>query len=375
MGKDKHTKKKHVKADDYYNDGIFELVRYGRVVSMRNIGSPEQNVETQEYYKEEYPKVKKRIAEKVKKIRDAVSICDPLMLLKFTKDMSMLSRMNIFSEFDYSSEQNIAIRAQEYIQSILISTENHFDESESIETQEKRWHSILADMEDLYTEFVHFYHYWSSYTADTAEIPEDMIHFIVEAQMLYLVRGNRYQVFELEPLKKLLPSHNDVLVELFGITAEQIIEGLKKLQYSMSQGLADAWMEMKDKCDELYRTVEVESASAEVTNKIRDIMNPVSEKVFGEALNNIASITGWDDRLIDALSFEVGECKSFLMIRSFQAGQSWSCRPRKNRLLGLVGFHMVLITTPYLIIFIALCRRKFSGRNRSMWIYGILART
>jgi hypothetical protein len=311
MSKKKYKKQKSAKADEYYNDGLFELARYGKVVSMRNLSTPEQHDQIQIFYKEEYPKVKERIDEKVNKIKNEISICDPLMLLKFTKDTAMLSHLNKFSELDYTSEENMVIREQEYIQSILVSTENHFDDTESKEDQEKRWHSIHADIEDLYKEFVYFYHYWSAYKEDTGEISDEMMRYIVESQMLYLVRGNRYQVFELEPLKKLLPPHNNVLVELFGVTAEQIIEGLEKLEYSMSQGLADAWMDMGNKFDELFETVDLESASEAVIGEAQDVMNPIVEKVFGEALNNISHVTGWDARLIDALSFGIGECKTF----------------------------------------------------------------
>ena len=307
----KKIKQKPVKADDYYNDGLFELARYGKVVSMRNLSTPEQHTQIRAFYKEEYPKVKERIDEKVKKIRDEISICDPLMILKFAKDMAMMSSMFKFSELDYTSEENTVIRAQEYIQSILVSTENHFMNNESKEDQEKQWHSILADVEDLYEEFIYFYHYWSAYKEDSGDIPDEMMHYIVESQMLYLVRGNRYQVFELEPLKNLLPPHNDVLIELFGVTADQIIEGLEKLEYSMSQGLGDAWMDMGKKFDELFETVDLETASEEAIEDARDVMNPIVEKIFGEALNNIDHVTGWDTRLIDALSFGIGECKTF----------------------------------------------------------------
>ena len=222
MGKKKHKnrKKKMVKADDYFNNGVFEFARYGKVVSMRNLSTPEQHAQMQAFYKEEYPKVKDRIDKKVKKIKEKIAACDPLMILKFTKDMAKLSSMNKFSELDYTNEENMVIRAQEYIQSILVSTENHFDDTESKEEQEKRWQSINADIEELYKEFVYFYHYWSAYKKDSGEISDKMMDHIVESQMLYLVRGNRYQVFELEPLKRLLPPHNDVLVELFGMTAE-----------------------------------------------------------------------------------------------------------------------------------------------------------
>jgi hypothetical protein len=138
-----------------------------------------------------------------------------------------------------------------------------------------------------------------------------MIHYIVESQMLYLVRGNRYQVFELEPLKNLLPTQNDALVELFGVTAEQIIEGLDKLRYSMSQGLADAWMDMSEKYDEFCESVDNGVKPEVAIEEARDLMNPIINKVFGEALNDISHVTGWDERLIDALSLGVGECNSF----------------------------------------------------------------
>ena len=311
MSKKKFKKQRLVKTDEYYNDGVFELARYGKVVSMRNLSTPKQQEEMLAFYKEEYPKVKERIDEKIQKIKNEISICNPLMLLKFTKDMAMLSHMNKFSEFDYKNEENVVIRAQEYIQSILVSTENHFDDTESKEDQDKRWHSVLADIEDLYKEFVYFYHYWSAYKIDTGEISDEMMHYIVESQMLYLVRGNRYQVFELEPLKNLLPTHNDVLVELFGVTAEKIIEGLEQLEYSMSQGLADAWMDMLKKYDEFCETVDLGADPEVAIEDAHDLMNPIFEKTFGEALNDISRVTGWDSRLINALSLGLGECNSF----------------------------------------------------------------
>ncbi len=304
-------KQKLAKADEYYNDGLFELARYGKVVSMRNLSTLEQHAQIQTYYKEEYPKVKERIDEKVNKLKNEISICDPLMLLKFTKDMAMLSQMNKFSEFDYTSEENMVIRAQEYIQSILVSTENHFDDTESIKDQDKRWHSVLTDIEDLYKEFVYFYHYWSAYKKSTGEISDEMMCYIVESQMLYLVRGNRYQVFELEPLKNLLPTHNDILVELFGVTADQIIEGLEKLEYSMSQGLADAWMDMGKKYGEFCESVDKGTDPEAAIEDTRDLTHSIFDKIFGEALNDISHVTGWDGRLIDALSLGIGECNSF----------------------------------------------------------------
>jgi hypothetical protein len=332
MSKKKYKKQKLVKVDEYYNDGLFELARYGKVVSMRNLSTLEQHKQMLAFYKEEYPKVKDRINKKIQKIKNEISICNPLMLLKFTKDMAMLSHLNKFSELDYSTEENIVIREQEYIQSILVSTENHFDVTEPKEDQEKRWYSVLSDIKDLYMEFMYFYHYWSSYKKDTDEISDEMMNYIVESQMLYLVRGNRYQVFELEPLKNLLPSHNDVLVELFGITADQVIAGLVKLQYSMSQGLADAWMDMGKKYDKFCEMVDLGADPKAAIEDTRDLMNSIVEKIFGEALNDISSVTGWDSRLIDTLSLGVGECNSFFDGSEFSGWPIMEMPTKKNRL-------------------------------------------
>lgn len=63
---------------------------------MRNLSTPEQHVQIQTFYKEEYPKIEKRIDQKVKKIKDEISVCDPLMLLKYARDMAALSQMNKF---------------------------------------------------------------------------------------------------------------------------------------------------------------------------------------------------------------------------------------------------------------------------------------
>lgn len=307
----KKQKNKLVKADDYYNDGFIELARYGKIVHMRNLLTSEQFNQMQQYYVDEYPLIKKRIDTKVKQLKDKISVCAPLSLLKFTKDMSMLSHITNSFERDYMSQDNMVLRAQEYIQCILVSTDNYFSDQVIGENQEKLWHSVLADIEDLYKEFDFFYHYWSATNKDSSEISNDMIQQIVESQMLYLVRGNRYQFIEFEPLRSLLPPHNDVLLELFGVSAEEIIGGLENLQYSLSQGVPDSWMDMMQSYDKFCELVDSGTNPETAIEEARSIVRPIAEKVFGEALNDVSHVTGWDVRLIESLTLGIGECKSF----------------------------------------------------------------
>lgn len=253
----------------------------------------------------------KNIDGKIEKIKTEISMCNPLMLLKFTNNIALMSHMNKFSEFDYTLGENIVIRAQEYIQSILVASKNDFNKRESSEEQENRYHLVLADIEDIYKEFTCFYHYWSAYSKNIRNYTDEMMLQIVEAQMFYLVRGNRYQIFQLEPLKSLLPVHNDVLVELFGVTAEQIIVGLEKLEYSMSQAIADAWIDMMKEYDKFSRKVDLGINPEIAIKDSQKVVNIISDKIFGEALNDISQVTNWSSRLIDAHSLDIGECNSF----------------------------------------------------------------
>lgn len=79
----------------------------------------------------------------------------------------------------------------------------------------------------------------------------------------------------------------------------------------MSQGLADAWTEMGKKYDEFCESVDLGTDPEAAIEDARDLMNPIVERIFGEALNDISHVTGWDERLIDALSLSIGECKTF----------------------------------------------------------------
>ena len=163
------------------------------------------------------------------------------------------------------------------------------------------------------------------------------MHYIVESQMLYLVRGNRYQEFELEPIRNLLPPHNDVLLELFGVTAEQIIDGLEKLQYSLSQGLADAWMDMRKSYDEFCESLDIGTEPKAAINETRDEFSPIVEKIFGVALNDISHVTGWDARFIDALSLNIGEYDSFFNDSEFSGWPIMELPTKKKPFIKIDG--------------------------------------
>lgn len=304
--------KSHI-PDDYFQTGPFEVARFGRLVVMRNNRSPEEQTVWMRECQEELPKQAKIITDNVAHIRELVSRCNPLELMKYIHFRVLKTQVNQFSEFNQSSEDIMLTGAQDYIQALLLSKDNCFNEADSPQEQQVLWDLVLAEIEDLYKQINAFYHLWGADQMLKKEIPDDKIDSIIEAQMMYLVKGYRYQVFELDPISHLLPPQNDILVEAFGITAQQVIDGLRQLQYSLAQGFADASSELMNCYDHYCKEISIGGSreSALSQSGASEETSSLINKVFGASLNDVQDVTGWPASFIEALSWEVGECKDY----------------------------------------------------------------
>lgn len=309
--RERREKNKAARPDDYFFNGVFEMARFGTNTIVRNNRTPAQQAAQMEYLCTEYPSQYESVSKKVLAIKENVMQCDPYGLLMYLRSVAISAQLNIFSEAELSSDANAIVRAQEYIQSILVSTKNLYDPSKAGDSQEELYTQIVRDFEMLYKDFMFFYHFWAAHTEKTQGIAGARLNDVVESQYMYWVRGNRYQVFELDPLKKLLPPHDAVLQELFGVSADNIILGLEKLQYSLSQGYADAMMEFGTEYQSFINSTDAGMNPDDVILSTQDRVLPIMGKLFGNDLVDVASITGWDTRFIDALSLEVGECNTF----------------------------------------------------------------
>ena len=309
--RERREKNKATRPDDYFFNGVFEMARFGKNTIVRNNRTPAQQAAQTEYLCSEYPAQYESISKKILALKEKVMQCDPYGLLMYLRSVAISTQLNIFSESELSTSANAIVRAQEYIQSILVSTVNTYDSSKAGDSQERLYAQIVTDFETLYKDFVFFYYFWAAHIERSKGISRDRLNDIVESQYMYWVRGNRYQVFELEPLKKLLPPHDAVLQELFGVSANDIISGLAKLQYSLSQGYADAMMEFGAEYQSYIDSTDSGMDPEDVILSTHDRVLPIMGKLFGSDLVDVASVTGWDARFIDTLSLEVGECNTF----------------------------------------------------------------
>ncbi|MCU7204364.1 SEC-C metal-binding domain-containing protein [Turicibacter sp. TA25] len=252
--------------------------------------------------------LKTEISGRVYSLREKVISCNPIRLLSSiasnTTFSAMMKSLIETSEGDDGIEEIITMLSTEYIQSILASSPNKYVEGGS-EDDRGIFNEILKDIGDIYKLVYLFYFSWGfKVQKSEPEINEDLINHIVEAQMMYLVRGNRYQVYETEYFERLLKVHDPILIELFGVDIEKTVEGIKKLQYSLTQG----------RCDSIFKNRELQQTfmhcEEEVRNYDTEIENVVNQ-AFGTALNDVISVTDWPKKFVKELSWKLGEEEEF----------------------------------------------------------------
>ena len=127
---------------------------------------------------------------------------------------------------------------------------------------------------------------------------------MIEAQLMYLVRGHRYQIFELEYYENLLTEHNDIFLELFNISSKDIINGIKNLQYSLTQGKLDVFKSLYNLFEDYQSgNKTIEEFSHEKKTEHYDII----DKCLGSKLRNVHEVTSWPKSLLNVLSWELND--------------------------------------------------------------------
>ena len=113
-----------MRPDDYVSNGVFEMARFGANIVMQNNRTPKQQEEHMELLAAQYEAKYNEITHKITALKDKVSKSDPYEILMHLRAKANIAQMNKLSESDYSMDENAIVCAQEYIQSMLVSSEN-----------------------------------------------------------------------------------------------------------------------------------------------------------------------------------------------------------------------------------------------------------
>ena len=310
MGK----KRKGAPFDEYFSSDSFEIGRIGNLVSMTNHLTKEDVKKRNEVLSEQYEVKKEEIDNQITIVIEHIKKCNPLQLLLNATDRGMMNMLNVISEIQIEGQQNFELRAIEYIQSILACCKPEYN---SMDNQEELIQIVLNEIDQLYINTQMFYIFWAA-RASVADntLSESDIQYIMEAQLMGNVRGKRYQFQQLINIEKLLRPHSEKMQEIYNVSAGELLDGLKKLENSLSREKVDSIKDMFNVFQEFQKMSagksfdEISALLDQIRDSKRNIEN--SGKCFGTDLYNVKKVTGWSNELIDSLSWQLGECEEFL---------------------------------------------------------------
>ena len=315
-------KKKNVKPDDYFSNGIFEVARFDKNVVFRTNMTPELHEKYLEFLASKYDEKVELIDRIIEKIRRNVSLCDAKNLMNFMISMRQIAMINKASEAEYSADDNALLNIAEYIQSIIVSDGTNLSGSE--EDQSALYNEILADTENLYKEIKIFLMFWEAkMRVENCDDNIEDLMYIFEAQLFSYVRGNRYQIFQIPYYEELLGPYDEYFKEIYGVSSQKIIDGLKKLERALSSGRLDSANALCDLIDQFANCTTDAEIELFVENHRQEHERLLSEFV-GTSLFDIKQITKWPDDFIDDLSFEAGSNKELFQHEEFSGWPVWN---------------------------------------------------
>ena len=296
------------KIDDYYNNGIIEMARIGENIVQRSALSEKERKKLIEQIAAEEPKIKSEINDLIKTICENVLKCDPLQLLNYSQMMFQSSILGTTSEFQLMGLDNMATaRATEYIQSIYIANERR--QPEYNDDPSELFFQISGDIEKLHQLVTVYYFTIGENYKESHSVDDELLSEMMEAQMGFSVRGQRYQIFEHDYYRGLLEPHNDIFEKLFNTSAAEIVDGIDKLQYALSQGRMDPMNSLIDMFEELRNADEDDAFR--ILESQREKGQELFSQSFGVELNDVCKVTGWNKDFVEVLSFGFGDCPEF----------------------------------------------------------------
>lgn len=313
----KQNKSKIVKADEVVDFGIFKIARYDNILQFTPSKTPEQHEQLMQAFAEEYPKIIKDIKSLVIEIRDLITLFNPLQLLQccyYKAGMILVHDINkeISSPVNFTNEENTMLKMLSYTQSILMSDKTlPIKKMFQIEEfDEPNWEILYNKIQKLYNKVNSEYHIANyAYNRDKDDsMSFNEANLYIQAQLIWSnISGKRYFCFESDYLKNLLSQHNDIFIKLFGLSISEFVDGIGKIAESIIFGLGDIFRKTEEMMQR-YPDVDPEN----MPHEAREVATEFHDKFVGFDLFDVQKITGFPNKLLDCLSYGLGEEEFFL---------------------------------------------------------------
>lgn len=311
---------KLMRPDEYFNNGMIEMSRFGDTLEVINHNTDELQKQVNEVLARRYDEEVSQINKLVDDIRARIKKADPYNLINYVVTMNQLVEINKITERDYSDDETFQLRSLEYVQSVLVSTPARLMDTKKEEVQEDvLFGEILKLTTELYKRISMFIISWAAKEEEEGKISNEDLEYIVYFQMMSMVRGKQYQIFRMPILYQLLEPQADIFQEIYGVTIDELIEGLTQLEKNLSSGRVFAMKQFAEQMDKViindkggYEGID-EGECAQLV-----------EDALGLQLFNVKEVTRWPLQLIKDLSLKTGEDKSFFSHEIYNGWPIWN---------------------------------------------------
>lgn len=315
--------------------GNIDVIRNGSIVSISNNGEENEYEKMINIMANGYELEVNKINKLVCEIKELISICNPLELLKYAYDKFKFSLMDITFESQLSSKEVYAARELEYIQSILVSSENKYDDTKTNINYQEIFEQISEKISELYNSSMTYLIFRTAYLKDKENIELNMEEesFLVESQISMFIRGDRYQIYEVPRLKELLLPHNDEFMKIYNLTVEEFIEGIESIQKSLTSVGGDFIHRVEYMMDQFNKFVDKyynkEDASIDETMKefhkyvesndqLKKYSQNMIDSMQGYGQFKLKNLTTWPISFMEDLSFKINENETFFNNKEYQ---------------------------------------------------------
>jgi len=241
------------------------------------------------------------INERIESIRRYIQIDRQEILLMAVSNITTFSNPIPEGDVLFYRQDDVPSRPVEYLQSLIAATDNTICAHVSDEDIDRLAHRYVYDQKILFFKSLKYLSYRYGELGDDSETSQ----LAFEAQLMHMVRGNRYRFLQIDYLRPLVLAHDDEFQKLFGVTANEVVAGYEKIEIALLNGRLEGLDALRKLCDKARLADDFDISS------IPDEDVKAVEDAFSVSLFNVARITGWPEAFIDALSFAPGEACFF----------------------------------------------------------------
>lgn len=243
----------------------------------------------------------KEINECIESIRSYIQIDQQEILLMAVTDISSFSNPSLEGNILIYKQDDLPSRPVEYLQSLIASTNNTIRLHVTDEDIDRLAHQYLHDQEMLFEKTTQYLMYRELALDDESETSR----VAFEAQMMRMVRGNRYRFLQIDYIRPLIRVHESEFQKLFGISANIVIDGYRKLEKALSNGRLEGLATLRKLFEKAGSAEEIDFSK--ILEEDSEAAEEASLEAFSVHHFNDARITNWPKTFIDALSFAPGE--------------------------------------------------------------------